>query len=144
MPMTFVRRTNYDECDFRCTCRVKDDPVTDTIKMPDGTIKTRIRFNAVTNPSPFSGRKQVNFIAEARGARAERLSAFIFKGVGLYIHGELDEITEKTYDKSLRHKMTERYNLIVIEHCHVVSVPDTKSKSETYTDLFVNIDEEEY
>lgn len=143
MPMTYSRRTNYDQNDFYCTGRVFDKPVTDTIKLPDGNVQTRIRFKMVTNSSPYTSKKSAKFVCEARGARAERLSAFIEEGIGLYIHGELQEVTDKTKDETLRKTTTERYNVFLVEHCHVVSIPDKKAKSETFTDLFTGVDEEE-
>lgn len=142
MAMTYFRRTNYDQNDFNCTCRVMDKPVVDTIKHPDGKIQTRIRFTAVTNSSQYSSRKPTRFICEARGARADRLAAFLAEGVGIYIHAELQEVTDKSYDESLKKKVVEKYNVFVVEHCHVVSIPDTKSNNETFTDLFLNLEEE--
>ena len=129
-------QNNYDQNDFNCTCRVMDKPVVDTIKHPDGKIQTRIRFTAVTNSSQYSSRKPTRFICEARGARQGLPQA------GIYIHAELQEVTDKSYDESLKKKVVEKYNVFVVEHCHVVSIPDTKSNNETFTDLFLNLEEE--
>jgi len=141
--MPFIRRSVYDENDFRVECRVMEEPVLDTVKLPDGKITPRVILNCVTNSNQYSSKSCCHFILQANGRKAERIFAMIHKGYGIWVKAELKEKIEKSLQKSLRKTTITRYNLFQIDKIHVIAIPNKEGTSETYTDILVDMEKVE-
>jgi hypothetical protein len=118
----FKRRSFFDLNQAMFEGRVTDVPTLELHKRRDGVEVSLVRFQVVSNSSPYSFTKATYFRCYAYGIKAEKIFAAVKRGYSVFVTAETKSISTKADKK--KGIPTYQLNEFEVRHLYIIGVPE--------------------